>query len=232
MSGSHIRHRPVWQVTLLSWLHQCSCMTMTSSSLDSEKAEETEAEWTTRLCSQISRNRDAQADEAKLVSHFYPRITYIVGRMVADPSAVEDIVQETFIAAIQSIREGKVQEPGKLGSFLHGIAKNKFREFARGEGPTQTDNELLVTVKTSAPEPEELIEAGQRSKHLRDLIANSEVDRDREVLLRHCIYQQDKATICNALHLDNKHFDKILHRAKQRLLNMAKHNAPNAEGQR
>ena len=43
------------------------------------------------------------------------------------------------------------------------------------------------------------------------------VTRDREVLLRTYYYDECKTSICEALDLDAKHFDRILSRAKKRL---------------
>ena len=47
---------------------------------------------------------------------------------------------------------------------------------------------------------------------LRDL----RVDRDRELLRRYYVYDEDKDRICDELEIDRSHFNRVLFRAKER----------------
>ena len=42
------------------------------------------------------------------------------------------------------------------------------------------------------------------------------VERDRDLLIRFYVYDQDKQEICRALGLDSLHFNRVLFRAKAR----------------
>jgi len=43
------------------------------------------------------------------------------------------------------------------------------------------------------------------------------VARDRNVLVRYFLSEEDKGEICSALGLSSEHFDRVLHRARRRL---------------
>ena len=48
------------------------------------------------------------------------------------------------------------------------------------------------------------------------------VDRDRQILERFLVYEEDKDDICEDLGLDTVQFNKILHRARKRFKELAR----------
>ena len=58
--------------------------------------------------------------------------------------------------------------------------------------------------------------ASERSRLVRDLVGQLEVERDRQIILRFYLTEEDKASICEDLGLSSLHFNRVLHRARQR----------------
>ena len=58
-----------------------------------------------------------------------------------------------------------------------------------------------------------------------DLLNAMPVARDRELLIRLYVYDQDKQEICHALGLDSLHFNRVLFRAKKRFRKIVEESA-------
>ena len=61
-----------------------------------------------------------------------------------------------------------------------------------------------------------MLERSKASAYVRKLIAELRVQRDREVLHRSYILEQDKSTVCESLGMDSTQFDRVISRARQR----------------
>ena len=58
--------------------------------------------------------------------------------------------------------------------------------------------------------------ATEQKEAIQGLLDSMPVERDRELLRRYYIYDEDKPEICRALGLDSLHFNRVLHLAKVR----------------
>jgi DNA-directed RNA polymerase specialized sigma24 family protein len=67
------------------------------------------------------------------------------------------------------------------------------------------------------------VSRAQNTKLVRQLLNELPVERDRELLERLYVQDQDKEEICQALGLDSLHFNRVLHRAKQRFRQLLLH---------
>ena len=50
----------------------------------------------------------------------------------------------------------------------------------------------------------------------REMLSEIRIERDREILTRYYVADQDKKTICDALQLQPDQFDKLISRARKR----------------
>ena len=69
-----------------------------------------------------------------------PRLLVFLRRVIANPQAAEDIVQETF-TQIWTRRNGFHPERGTLRSYLYGIALKRAAEWRRTQGPSDRASE-------------------------------------------------------------------------------------------
>ena len=78
------------------------------------------------------------------------------------------------------------------------------------------EQESIAAIPDSDLRPFQRISLKQSADAVRQLLESMTVERDRELLRRYYIYDEDKPQICRALGLDSLHFNRVLYRAKNR----------------
>jgi RNA polymerase sigma-70 factor (ECF subfamily) len=138
--------------------------------------------------------------------------------MAGDPALADDLHQETFRVVLERLREKGIEEPERLAGFLHRTAKNLFLAGYRKGARRKTDGEVegmeAMPDPASGPLQETLRE--EQAAQVRRLIGELDTDRDRQILYRFYIAEEDKEGICDALGLSSLHFNRVLFRARQR----------------
>ncbi|MDN4501676.1 sigma-70 family RNA polymerase sigma factor [Alteromonadaceae bacterium BrNp21-10] len=161
-------------------------------------------------------NKDA---EKELVSNYWRGLTFVISRRCDDPDLVKDIVQDTLILVINKARHRKINTPSALNAFIRQVGINLLIGHFRKEARRQTYSDEDIDVQ--APEEELSLSNALHYNNIVDLvqqvIADLPVERDREILRHHFIYDIDKTQICEDLVLSPEHFDRVLHRARTRL---------------
>jgi len=159
---------------------------------------------------------DATA-ESELVSRYCRGVTILIRRASSDPSAVDDIYQQTFQIALEKIRRGDLREPERLSGFICSLARNlvidHFRRSAanRLSGPVEG-----ARTADPAPGPLESLLRLERASIVRRVLAELPSERDREILFRFYIAEDEKDSICRDLGLTSLHFNRVLFRARER----------------
>ena len=156
--------------------------------------------------------------EALLVERYARPLKLILLKRSGDPTLAEDLCQDTFIIALRRLRAGELKNPDALGSFLRQIAVNKFIEHKRKDARfVQQDNEIIELKLPHRDRKSEKQDRQHARKVLQRALFSLSQQRDREILRRFYLLDEDKAEICTALDLSAAHFDRVLYRAKQRM---------------
>jgi RNA polymerase sigma-70 factor (ECF subfamily) len=160
---------------------------------------------------------DADA-EADLVRRYKDGIAIVIQRIVHDQSVVEDLSQETFRIAIEKIRDGDVREPDRLSGFICGVARNlaidSIRKTRRSTSQEEIDS--AEQLPDSQPDQFEQLWRKERAEIVRQAISELKVERDREVLFRYYIAEEDKDHICADMGFTSQQFNSIIFRALKR----------------
>lgn len=163
------------------------------------------------------RSGDAAA-EAELVARFSPGLLLLLRRVTRDPTLSDDLHQETFEIALRRIRAGELREPEKLAPFLRQTAKNlALAAFRKGDRWRELDAEDGGAAPAD-PEggPLGRVLRGEAASLVRRVLADLGSSRDREVLWRYYIAEEDREPICRDLGLHRTQFNLILFRARER----------------
>jgi RNA polymerase sigma-70 factor (ECF subfamily) len=164
------------------------------------------------------------AAEGELVERSRDVLHFLARRHSREEADAEDLVQETLIVALERIRRGEVEQPERLTAFLRSLLKNlSIGRYRRRRYAVERPSETLP----EAPEGgsgEQTLQSGplgellrrERSRLTRRLLAELKVPRDREVLFRYYVAEEESGRICADLGLDGDHFYRVLHRARQR----------------
>jgi len=159
------------------------------------------------------------AAESELVARFSRALTFLLRRLTRDEAAAEDLYQETFRLVIEKVRQGELREAERLPGFVSSMARNLFLGSVRRAGRRQKwqgDPEAAETAPDPAQGQLQKLLAQERARRVRQVLAELKNDRDREILSRYYIADQDKEVICRDLQLSDPHFHRVLFRARQR----------------
>ena len=199
------------------------CNRWVSSRVDPKQESLEEPEIATDLVRRIGEG-DRSA-ESELVDRYQQRIRFVLLRqMPRHRHDVDDVLQNTLETVLMRLRKRGIDDPSRLGGFIYGIAKNlrlsNLRDHDKHD--RDTDPELLATLpdKTTR-DPEQLVAGNETTQMVRQLLdelgKSKGRPRDREVLIRLYINQQDRQEICRELGIAPAHLRRVVHRAKQRL---------------
>lgn len=119
---------------------------------------------------------------------------------------------------IEKLRRGELREPAKLPGFLAQIARSLAIEHYRKaqRRKTEPDSEAIAEVVASGSGPLSDILAREDAGLVRRVIRELGTARDREILLRFYIAEEDKERIQGDLGLSSLQFNRVLHRARER----------------
>lgn len=156
--------------------------------------------------------------ESRLFERYSNGLRYLLLRRVHDDERAQDLLQDTFYIAISKLREIDLENPERLAGYLRGIAirvaLNAGRR--RQREPYAMEAEAVAQIPDREPRQFDEVAREQTLKAVHKLLRSMPVKRDREILTRFYVEDQDKDEICKALNLDSLHFNRVLFRAKKR----------------
>lgn len=159
-----------------------------------------------------------RGSEEVLVQRYQRGVTLIVRQAVRNSATAQDLVQEVLVLAIEKIRKGEIREPEKLSAFLCGLARNvvigHFRRAVRHEGGDPCG--IGDSVADSARRPDQEMERQEQVRLIRQVLDEMPSHRDREILRRYYLAEEEKEAIREDLSLSSLHFNRVLYRARER----------------
>ena len=159
------------------------------------------------------------AAERRLFARYRLGVVLMLRRRLADRSLAEDVANDALSEALRILRERCLDEPDNLAAFIHGIAANFARNANRKEvrQRTDADTEAVEAAPDASADPALLNMRDSLARVVRELLSSLPVDRDRQILMRLYLNDDDKDDICRDLSLSREHFDRVVHRARQRM---------------
>ncbi len=159
------------------------------------------------------------AAENELARRYRSGLVVLLRHWTGDRTLAEDLAHEVFMVVIARLRDRQLDEPTKLVAFLRGTAHNMAIATERREVRRRTNvvGDAINDFEDAGADPHNAVSRDQEVALVKQLIAELGVARDRELLYRHYIAGESKAWICEVLELDSVHFNRVLHRARQRL---------------
>jgi RNA polymerase sigma-70 factor (ECF subfamily) len=159
------------------------------------------------------------AAERRLFAQYRSGVVLMLRRRLTDRSFAEDVANDTLSEALRILRERCLEEPDNLAAFVHGIAANLARNANRKEARQRTDSDTEAVEATLdvSGDPASLNMRASLARVVRELLSSLPVDRDRQILMRLYLNDDDKEDICRDMSLSREHFDRVVHRARQRM---------------
>jgi RNA polymerase sigma-70 factor (ECF subfamily) len=161
--------------------------------------------------------------EAELVRRYGDGVAFLLRRTCRDRETADDLYQETFRLALEKMRRGELREVDRLAGFLRGLAKNLAIDHYRGrarraqrEAPLEGDELVPLAATTDHASQLSLLLAGEKAALVRRLIGELASPRDREVLFRFYLGEEERDSLCADLGLTSPELNMILFRARRR----------------
>jgi RNA polymerase sigma-70 factor (ECF subfamily) len=181
-----------------------------------DQSEQSEHEIAADLARQIGQGD--RAAEQTLVARYGPPLHFMLKQRTRDSELALDVRQEALRIVIEKLRAGTLEQPERLGGYLRGVALKLCGAQRRKESrrATTADSDAIETVADDRADPAQHVSDEQLRRAVRDLLAELSTPRDRDILTRVYLLEEDKDAICAALDIDSLHFNRVLFRAKQR----------------
>ena len=146
-------------------------------------------------------------------------VLFLLSRMVQEPAQAEDLCNEAFRVVLERLRRQPLEDPGKLASYLAQTARNLAMAERRRDTRRQTITGEQAAIDGFADErsdPSVKAESQARAKAIRKVLKELPNLRDRQMLVRLYLNDEDKSSICRDLNLTEEHFNRVIYRARER----------------
>jgi RNA polymerase sigma-70 factor (ECF subfamily) len=155
--------------------------------------------------------------EAEFVRRYRRGVMVIVAKAGRGRVPVEDLCQDVLATAIEEVRARAIRDPERLSGFVAGLARIVVMDFIRKER-SRGAIEARMPPAPSAHPPEAVNQLLQQEQAalVRAVLGELDSDRDREILFRFYLAEDDKERICRDLGLTALHFNRVLFRARER----------------
>ncbi len=147
----------------------------------------------------------------------YPGLKALILRRVRDPELAADILQDAAVTTLEKLRAGVIAHPDGVGGYLYRVALNHLRNYRRKDRAAVSSADALEELADSDGEPpwNELMRL-QWAQLARRTLDELPTARDREVLVRFYLHDEEKDQICASLQLSTTHFNRVVFRARNR----------------
>lgn len=128
---------------------------------------------------------------------------------------VEDLVQDVLARVLERLRAGAIRDANALPAYVQTVVVYATSAEYRARRDTESDDVLAQL--PARDNPLEQLRSEEIGRVLRHFLEQLPVRRDRELLVRFYLDEQDKDEVCRDLGIDHSHFHRVVFRARARL---------------
>jgi RNA polymerase sigma factor (sigma-70 family) len=164
-------------------------------------------------------NALTQSDISRLIAKEYVGLRLLIARRAGDPQVAADLLNDALCMAWEKWCAGQIQRPEQIAGYVFQVAINLLHNHRRSVADRpdrRAEVEHIDQFHVAEDATVQQIEAGMAAR-VRHFIGGMHSQRDRMVLVRFYLNEEEKETICAEMEVSPLQFDKILHRARQRL---------------
>ena len=154
----------------------------------------------------------------RFMREHYPGLRALLQRRIGDPHIAAEVLNEALAKAIEHARDGRVAQPELLAGYVFRVALNLYRNYRRefdNRADLRAATDKIDSLAANANDGDALEEGVVRQ--VREIVRSLPTARDREIVRRFYLDEEDKDDICRSLGLSPLHFDKVIFRARRRM---------------
>jgi RNA polymerase sigma-70 factor (ECF subfamily) len=139
-------------------------------------------------------------------------------RVTRDADVAADLLQDAIVTALRKLQTGEIEHRSQLDGYVYRVALNHFRNYRRKDKSSVSDPDGAHTLEDSAAEarPTSSIQSEQWAGVVRRLLRELSSPRDREVLVRFYLKEEERSSLCRSLGLTDLQFNRVIFRARER----------------
>lgn len=161
--------------------------------------------------------RGDKAMEEAFCRQYYRSVLALLRFYTRDEATAEDITHDALIKVLVRLRDQGIDKPESLSSFVHQTARFTFLGWSRLSDNRLQLFESMDDKSIGETDLEGALLNTEKQQILAHLIECMTVARDRELLLRCYLGDEQKIVVCESLKLTADHFDRVISRARKRL---------------
>ena len=155
--------------------------------------------------------------EQRLIAYLVPGLHALVRKYIHNAADAADLSQQCLLLLLLKLRKGGLDNLATLPGYLRAIAMNRIRQSRRDFYLHTPAEQISDPADLSLGATIIVLEREELNRLVRTCLNELSVARDREILVRCYLLEQEKSQICAELQLNSEHYDRVLHRAKTRL---------------
>jgi RNA polymerase sigma-70 factor (ECF subfamily) len=161
----------------------------------------------------------SEADVAAIIEKNYVGLRLLVVRRCRDQHVGADLLNEAICTTWAKWQAGKIARPEQIAGYVLQVTMNLLRNHRRaiGERPEKRADAARLQELPGDAEPGDETMEREIALQVKNVIRGMSSQRDRAILVRFYLDEEDKETICHDMGLNPLQFDKVLHRARGRL---------------
>jgi RNA polymerase sigma-70 factor (ECF subfamily) len=161
----------------------------------------------------------SKSDISQLIAKEYVGLRLLIARRAGDHQVAADMLNDALCMAWEKWCAGQIQRPEQIAGYVFQVAINLLHNHRRSVADRpdrRADVEHIDQFHVTADATDQQIEEGIAAR-VRHFIHGMSSLRDRTVLVRFYLNEEEKDSICADMGVSPLQFDKILHRARRRL---------------
>ena len=149
----------------------------------------------------------------------YGVLLRLVRRKLRDRELAADLVNEDVAISLEHLRSGKLVKVDEgIAGYVFKVSMNLLRNYLRNKNNASDARADPSALETLAVPPERDQSDDQRLKQLtREMLESLTMPRDRAIVERFYLDEEDKDSICRDLGVTSAQFNLVISRARQRM---------------
>jgi RNA polymerase sigma-70 factor (ECF subfamily) len=159
-----------------------------------------------------------RAEIEALIAREYVGLRLHLTRRTGDAHVAADLLNEAICTTWEKWAAGRIARPQQIVGYIFQVALNLLRNHRRlvSERPEKRVDVTACEGLASAAATDDAVETHIAAR-VKELIRGMGSVRDRTILVRFYLDEEDRETICRDLQITPAQFAKVLHRARTRL---------------
>ena len=144
-------------------------------------------------------------------------IRSLLERKCGSAAIAEDLLGDAIRTSLEKLHTGAIAKPEQLAGYVYRVALNHLRNYRRTDKSARTTSSGIDDLAEDVPtDASAELEQARWAKLMREVLSELSNPRDRELIAGFYLDEEDKDTLCARLELSAEHFNRVIHRARER----------------